>query len=63
MCDLWHGELSPIVEKLEVLTRLSPLLETDAEYAMTLAVIADITHDYVCKLRRTLEALAEGGAT
>jgi hypothetical protein len=56
-----HNELSPIVEKLELLSRLSPVLETDQEFARTMTVVMQIISDYVAQLRRTLEALARAG--
>jgi hypothetical protein len=57
----WHNELSPIVEKLELLSRLSPVLETDQEFAHTMTIVMQIISDYVAQLRRTLEALVRAG--
>jgi hypothetical protein len=48
------------IEKIDVLSRLSPFLEDDAEHAMTLSVLMDCINDYVGKLRRTLAAAAGG---
>jgi hypothetical protein len=56
-----HDELAPIVEKLELLTRLSPVLETDQEFARTMTIVMQIISDYVAQLRRTLEALGRAG--
>lgn len=56
-----HNELSPIVEKLELLSRLSPVLETDQEFARTMTIVMQIISDYVAQLRRTLEALGRAG--
>lgn len=44
-------------------TRLSPLLETDQEYGITLAVLMDCISDYAFKPRKTLNALAQEGGT
>jgi hypothetical protein len=57
----WHNELSPIVEKSELLSRLSPVLETDQEFARTMTIVMQIISDYVAQLRRTLEALVRAG--
>jgi hypothetical protein len=54
-----HNTLSPIVTKLELLSRLSPMIDTDREYAQALAVLNEIMADYVAALRQALDALAE----
>jgi hypothetical protein len=62
-----HNALSPTITKLELLSRLSPLLDTDREYAECLGTIIDMMSDYIVRLRHTLDALvcaggsAEGG--
>jgi hypothetical protein len=62
-CDLIavHNALSPTISKLELLSRLSPMLDTDREYAQCLGTIIDMMGDYVDQLRRTLDALVEAG--
>jgi hypothetical protein len=52
-----HNTLSPIVTKLELLSRLSPMLDTDREYAQALAILNAIMGDYVSALRQALDAL------
>jgi hypothetical protein len=61
MADLLevHNTLSPIVTKLELLSRLSPMLDTDREYAQALAILNEIMGDYVAALRQALDALVE----
>lgn len=54
-----HNTLSPIVTKLELLSRLSPMLDTDREYAQALAILNEIMGDYVAALRQALDALVE----
>jgi hypothetical protein len=54
-----HTALSPIITKLELLSRLSPMLDTDREYAQALAVLNAIMGDYVMALRQALDALVE----
>lgn len=46
-----HNALSPIVTKLELLSRLSPMLDTDRERAQALAILNEIMGDYVRALR------------
>jgi hypothetical protein len=53
--------LTPILEKLETITRLAPVLESDKELAHILSVLLDIAHDYVTQARSTLAAIAEEG--
>lgn len=62
MCDriAVHNELSPIITKLELLTRLAPVLDSDRDYLECLGTINDMVADYVGQLRRTLDAIAEG---
>jgi hypothetical protein len=57
----WYDVLSPTVAKLEILCRLSPLLDSDREQAQVLSVLTQIMADYVSHLRGTLEALAKAG--
>ena len=61
MADLLevHNTLSPIVTKLELLSRLSPMLDTDREYTQALAILNEIMGDYVAALRQALDALVE----
>jgi hypothetical protein len=61
MADLLevHNTLSPIVTKLELLSRLSPMLDTGREYAQALAILNEIMGDYVAALRQALDALVE----
>jgi hypothetical protein len=54
-----YDRLSPTLEKIETLAHLRPLLPTDAEYGVTMAVLMEIISDYSCKLRRDLNALGE----
>jgi hypothetical protein len=62
MCDriAVHNELSPIISKLEFLSRLAPILDTQAEYGACILLINDMMGDYVGQLRRSLDAIAEG---
>jgi hypothetical protein len=57
----WHNSLSPIVSKLEFLTRLAPILDTDQAYGECVLLIHDMVGDYVGQLRRSLDALVESG--
>jgi hypothetical protein len=52
-----HG--SPTVQKLEILCRLSPMLDSDREQAQVLSVLTQIIADYVSQLRGALETLAK----
>jgi hypothetical protein len=63
MCDrvAVHNELSPIISKIELLTRLAPVLDNDRDYLECLHTINDMVSDYVGELRRALDAIAEGG--
>jgi hypothetical protein len=56
-----HNTLNPIVTKLELLSRLSPMLDTDRERAQALAILNEIMGDYVRALRQALDALVEEG--
>jgi hypothetical protein len=51
-----HNAISPIITKLELLSRLSPMLDSDKEYAQCLVTIIDMMGDYIGQLRRTLDA-------
>jgi hypothetical protein len=55
--DVYH-RLSPILERLEVLTRLAPVSDSDEETAWTLSILLSITGDYVAQVRRVLNELA-----
>jgi hypothetical protein len=52
-----HNTLHPFVAKLELLSRLSPLLDTDAEYHSIMLLIGDMQSDYIHGLSRTLDDL------
>jgi hypothetical protein len=54
----YSRRLSPILEKLEVVTRLAPVLEDDQELAWTLSTLMLIAQDYTQQLRRALNDLA-----
>jgi hypothetical protein len=54
-----HSALSPIITKLELFSRLSPMLDTDREYAQALAILNAIMADYVSALRQALDVLVE----
>jgi hypothetical protein len=62
MCDriAVHNELSPIISKLELLTKLAPVLDSDRDLLQCLHTINDMVSDYVGELRRALDAIAEG---
>ena len=55
--------LNPTTEKLEVLSRLSPCLDSDEETAYTLSVLMSIIGDYTQRLRESLNTLVapDGG--
>ena len=55
----WYDVLSPTVQKLEILCRLSPMLDSDREQAQVLSVLTQIIADYVSQLRGALETLAK----
>lgn len=54
-----HNALSPIIAKIEFLTCLSPMLETDREYSQALVILNEIIGDYVRSLREVLDDLVE----
>jgi hypothetical protein len=56
-----HHALSPTITKLELLSRLSPLLDTDREYAECLGTIIAMMGDYIVQLRHTLDAVVRAG--
>lgn len=56
-----YYRLRPLVERIETLSRLSPMLESDTEYARVLSVLMDIIHDYATRLREELNTLAQAG--
>jgi hypothetical protein len=56
-----YNVLSPVLSKIELLCRLSPLLDSDREYSQTLVQLLEITSDYAQVLRRTLDDLATKG--
>jgi hypothetical protein len=57
----WHHRLAPLVERIETLARLSPMLESNTEYARVLSVLMDIIHDYATRLREELNTLTHTG--
>jgi hypothetical protein len=54
----WYAHLSRLTEKLETLSRLSPMLESDQETALTLSILLDIIGDYVTELRVVVQGMA-----
>ncbi len=54
----YYRRISPIAEKIETLSRLSPCLESDEELAYTQSVLLSIIQDYTQQLRRVLNELA-----
>jgi uncharacterized protein YeeX (DUF496 family) len=52
-----HNKLDPALVKIELLTRLSPLLPTDKEYAETLGLIIEMVSDYTSQMRRDLDKI------
>jgi hypothetical protein len=50
-------EMNPIVEKLEVLVRLSPVLESTEEQSWVLSTLLEICGDYTQRLREALNTL------
>jgi hypothetical protein len=61
MCDriAAHNELSPIISKLEFLSRIAPMLDNQQEYFATLGLINGMMGDYVDQLRRALDAMGD----
>ena len=58
-CNTKHyREINVITEKLEVLSRLSPCLESDEELAFTQSVLLSVISDYAQQLRHALNELA-----
>jgi hypothetical protein len=57
-----YKEAQDLLEKLDVLSRISPCLDTDEEYGLTMAILMSIIADYVAKLRPVLTEMARGGA-
>ena len=55
--DVYHA-VSPIVDKIDVLSRLAPVLESDEELAWVLSTLLLIIGDYTQQLRRVLNDLA-----
>jgi hypothetical protein len=55
--DVYHRLNRPL-ETLEVLTRLSPCLDSDEETAYTLSVLMSVIADYAQDLRAVLNDLA-----
>jgi hypothetical protein len=49
--------VNPTIEKLEVVTALSPILDSNIQQMHTMSVLLDIAHDYVRELRRRLDQL------
>jgi hypothetical protein len=54
----YYRRLSPILERLEVLTCLAPVSDSDEQTAWTLSVLLSIAGDYVAQARRVLNDLA-----
>jgi hypothetical protein len=54
----WYHAVSPFVEKIDVLSRLAPVLESDEELAWVLSTLLLIIGDYTGQLRRVLNELA-----
>jgi hypothetical protein len=57
----WHDRLSPSVAKIQLLCRLSPIIEDDEDYIRTMHVIIDMIGDYAAMLRRDLDGLMVAG--
>ena len=57
-CNAEYYRLNRPLEKLEVLTRLSPCLDSDEETAYTLSVLMSVIADYTHDLRTVLNDLA-----
>jgi hypothetical protein len=57
----WHNELSPLLEKLEFLVALDPVLDSDRAQARALSILLGIIGDYVGQLRRALDARMSAG--
>jgi hypothetical protein len=55
-----HDTLHPFVAKLQLLSRLAPLLDSDAEYHETMMLVHDMQGDYIHQLRRALDGLCGG---
>jgi hypothetical protein len=53
--------LNPTIEKLEVVTALSPVLDSNIQQMHTMSVLLDIANDYVRELRRRLDQLVAQG--
>jgi hypothetical protein len=53
--------LYPIVEKLELLSQIRMVLETDAEYVQRLSTLLAVIGDYTQLLKRELDALVNCG--
>jgi hypothetical protein len=58
LCNTWYPRLNGPVEKIEVLSRLAPVLESDEQQAYTLAVLLEVVADYTSQIRRVLNELA-----
>jgi hypothetical protein len=48
------------LEKLEVITGLSPILDSDADAAYTMSVLLEVSADYVAELRRLCNTAMQG---
>jgi hypothetical protein len=53
-----YYRLRPIIDKLEVITRLAPVTDSNEELAWTLSTLLIIAHDYTMELHATLNRLA-----
>ncbi len=56
-----NSSLRPLVSKLEFLSRLAPILETDEEYGEAVLLINEMVRDYAGQLRRALDGLVING--
>jgi hypothetical protein len=50
-----HSKLNRPLSKLELLSRLSPLLDSDREYAQCLSLIIDMMADYIGQVRAVVD--------
>jgi hypothetical protein len=54
-----HNALSPTLTKLELLSRLSPLLDTEREYAQVLNTIISMMADYIHEMRTLVDGFVQ----
>jgi hypothetical protein len=55
-----HNLLSPHLSRIELLSRLSPVLGSEQETVETLVLVLEMVGDYARALRQALDNLAEG---